>query len=41
MKTDILFAGVNVGMVIQKKKRQENAHFMDEGLKIMGIKYLR
>jgi len=39
MKADFLVAGVNVGMVIQKKNARKCA-FLDESLKIMGIKYI-
>jgi len=38
MKADFIFVGVNVNIIIQKKT-PEKAHFMDEGLKIKGIKY--
>jgi len=34
MKAEFLFAGINVNIIIHKK-----SHFMDQGLKIRGIKY--
>ena len=36
MKADFLFADINVNIIIHK-----NVHFMDQGLKIRGIKYFK
>jgi len=30
MKVDFLFVGLNMNVVIQKKKRQKKAHFVDD-----------
>ena len=39
-KTDFLFAGLNLNIIIQKKKCQKKAHFVDDILKTRGIVYL-
>jgi len=38
-KTDFLFAGFSLNRIIQKKKRQKKAHFMDDALK-QGALYI-
>jgi len=38
MKANVLFAGFNLGHICSGKKRQTNARFMDDALKIRGIK---
>jgi len=40
MKADFLFVGLNMNVVIQKKKRQKKAHFVDDALKSCGVIYL-
>ena len=40
MKADFLFVGLNINTIIQKKKRQEKAHFVDDALKSSGNIYL-
>jgi len=40
MKADFLFADLNLNRIIQKKKCQKKAHFMDDALKTRGIIYL-
>jgi len=37
MKTDFLFAGLNLNRIIQKKKCQKKAHFMDDALKTRAL----
>jgi len=32
MKVDCLFAGLNLNTIVQEKKRQTTAHFMDDTL---------
>jgi len=39
MKIYILFAGINLNLIIQKKA-PENVCFMDDALKTRGIEYL-
>ena len=39
-KTDYLFAGLNLNRIIQKKKRQKKAHFMDDALKQGALSYI-
>jgi len=38
-KIDFLFAGLNMNLII-RKKRQKNGRFMDDNIKTTGIKYL-
>jgi len=40
MKAGFLFVGLDTNTIIQKKKRQKKAHFVDDALKSMGIIYL-
>jgi len=40
MKADLLFAGLNRNRIIQKKKCQNKARFMNDALKTGGIIYL-
>ena len=40
VKSDFIFAGLNLNRIIQKKKCQKKAHFMDDILKTRGITYL-
>jgi len=40
VKTDFLFAGLNLDRIIQKKKCQRKAYFVDNALKTRGITYL-
>ena len=40
MKAVFLFTGLNLDIIIQKKKRQKKAHFMDDALKTRGTVYL-
>jgi len=40
MKANFLFAGLNRNRIIQKKKFQKKAHFLDGALKPRGIIYL-
>jgi len=38
MKIDFLFAGLNLNIIIQNKKRQKNSRFMDDALKRKGAR---
>jgi len=39
VKADFLFVGLNINIIIQKKMRQKEAHFVDDALKSRGIIY--
>jgi len=40
MKADLLFVGLNMNVIIQKKMRQKKAHFVDDALNSRSIIYL-
>jgi len=40
VKADFLFVSLNLNRIVQKKKYQKKAHFMDDALKTRAIIYL-